>query len=79
VIRRRLHLVPFTVTIPANERDNDLPDKLKAEWPGILRWFINGCLMWQREGLNPPHVVKSATETYFEEQDAFETFKGEYV
>ena len=32
-IRRRLHLVPFTVTIPAAERDQQLPDKLLAEWP----------------------------------------------
>ena len=35
-IRRRLHLIPFTVTIPANERDQELPERLKAEWPGIL-------------------------------------------
>jgi putative DNA primase/helicase len=31
-IRRRIHLVPFTVTIPPAERDKDLPEKLKAEW-----------------------------------------------
>jgi hypothetical protein len=36
-IRRRFHLVPFTVTIPPEERDKDLADKLKAEWPGIPR------------------------------------------
>ena len=51
-IRRRLHLIPFTVTIPPDERDPDLPDKLRAEWPAILRWAIDGCLAWQREGLN---------------------------
>ena len=32
-IRRRLHLVPFTITIPPEERDKELFDKLKPEWP----------------------------------------------
>ena len=39
-IRRRLNLVPFTVTIPPAERDTGLPEKLKAEWSGILQWVI---------------------------------------
>src|SRR5262249_24891841 len=30
-IRRRFNLLPFTVTIPPEERDRDLPEKLKAE------------------------------------------------
>jgi hypothetical protein len=33
-MRRRLHLIPFTVTIPEAERDPLLAEKLKAEWPG---------------------------------------------
>ena len=35
-MRRRFNLLPFTVTIPPEDRDRDLPEKLKAEWPGIL-------------------------------------------
>jgi putative DNA primase/helicase len=42
-IRRRFNLVPFTVTIPPEERDEGLPEKLKAELPGILAWMIRGC------------------------------------
>ena len=34
-IRRRFHLIPFGVTIPAGERDGELADKLRTEWPGI--------------------------------------------
>ena len=32
-IRRRFYLVPFTVTIPAEERDPALLEKLKTELP----------------------------------------------
>ena len=70
-IRRRMYLIPFTVTIPENERDESLSEKLKAEWPGILQWIIDGCLMWQIDGLRPPEAVRRATAEYLEEEDAF--------
>lgn len=70
-IRRRLHLVPFAVTIPPADRDPDLPEKLKTEWPGILSWMIEGCLAWQADGLNPAEAVKAATAAYLEGEDAF--------
>ena len=69
-IRRRFHLVPFTITIPPSERDQNLAEKLKAEWPGILSWIIEGCAEWQRVGLQPPRAVTSATDDYFESEDA---------
>lgn len=69
-IRRRFHLVPFTVTIPPEERDDTLADKLKAEWPGILAWMIQGSLDWQRDGLAAPKSVTEATAAYMEGQDA---------
>jgi putative DNA primase/helicase len=70
-IRRRLHLVPFGVTIPPNERDRELDCKLKSEWPGILQWAIEGCLEWQRGGgLRPPKAVIEATEEYLQGEDS---------
>lgn len=42
-----MYLIPFTVTIPEDERDETLTEKLRAEWPGILQWMIDGCLMWR--------------------------------
>jgi putative DNA primase/helicase len=69
-ISRRIHLVPFTVTIPPEQRDPELADKLKAEWPGILSWMIEGCLEWQRGGLSPPEAVKAATHEYLSAEDA---------
>ncbi len=70
-MRRRLHLIPFNITIPPSERDPDLSRKLQNEWPGILDWAIKGCLDWQAKGLVPPAAVKDATSHYFENQDAF--------
>jgi putative DNA primase/helicase len=67
-IRRRFHLVPFTVTIA--EPDRELPEKLRAEWPGILAWMIEGCLSWLANGLNPPDPVTAATATYLNEEDS---------
>jgi putative DNA primase/helicase len=69
-IRRRLHLVPFTVTIPEEARDPTLRERLKAEWPGVLAWAIKGCLEWQRIGLVPPAAVRAATASYLEAEDA---------
>jgi putative DNA primase/helicase len=76
-IRRRFNLIPFTVTIPPEERDKDLGDKLKAEWPGILQWMVDGCLAWQREGLNPPEAVTAATAAYLEAQDSLAAWLDE--
>jgi putative DNA primase/helicase len=69
-IRRRFLLVPFTVTILPEDRDKELADKLKAEWPGILAWMIEGCRSWQAHGLDPPEAVTEATEAYLEAEDA---------
>ena len=69
-MRRRLHMVPFTVTIPKAKRDKTLPERLLAERDGILAWALEGCLEWQRMGLKPPPAVMAATEDYFEAEDA---------
>ena len=69
-IRRRLHLIPFAVTIPPAERDKNLVERLKIEWPGILAWMIDGCMDWQATGLQPPESVTEATAQYLEAEDA---------
>ncbi len=68
-LRSRLHLIPFTVTIPKEQRDPDLPEKLKQEWGGILQWAIEGALEYQQHGLKPPSVVTKATDEYFQDED----------
>ncbi len=69
-MKRRMHMIPFTVTIPPEKRDGRLTEKLLAERDGILAWAVAGCLAWQLEGLNPPACVRAATEEYFEAEDA---------
>jgi putative DNA primase/helicase len=76
-IWRRLRLVPFTVSIPPDEQDRHLLQKLEAELPGILRWALYGCLEWQREGLKPPAIVTEAVRQYREESDTLGRFIAE--
>jgi putative DNA primase/helicase len=70
----RIRLLPFTVTIAEAEQDKTLPDALRAEWPGVLRWAVEGCLAWQREGLGLPEQVRKATHTYRAEMDELGKF-----
>jgi putative DNA primase/helicase len=73
-IWRRIRLLPFTVTIPDERQDKRLAEKLTAELPGILRWALDGCLAWQREGLKPPKAVHWATGDYRAEMDVVATY-----
>lgn len=68
-IKRRFLILPFDHQ-PAR-RDPELPEKLKAEWPGILSWLIVGCLNWQANGLVVPAVMDAATQAYFDAEDTF--------
>ncbi|WP_350300619.1 phage/plasmid primase, P4 family [Peribacillus frigoritolerans] len=76
-IWRRIKLIPFTVTIPKDKIDYDLPDKLAREMPGILRWAVEGCLKWQADGLGEPDAVRDATEEYRQDMDILGPFIDE--
>jgi P4 family phage/plasmid primase-like protien len=76
-IWRRMRLVPFDVTIPEAERDKSLVSKLIEERAGILRWAVDGCLAWQREGLGEPEAVAAATADYRADQDVLGTWIDE--
>jgi putative DNA primase/helicase len=70
-IKRRMNLVNCAVTIPEDERDPELAEKLKAELSGILAWMIEGCMEWQKVGLKAPAAVVNATNNYIAGEDAF--------
>ena len=73
-IWRRILTLPFEVTIPVEERDRDLPDRLREELPGILNWAIEGLRFWRENGLQPPDTVIAATKAYRDEMNWFREF-----
>jgi putative DNA primase/helicase len=73
-IWRRINLIPFKVTVPDHKVDKYLQDKLRTELPGILKWAVDGCLEWEKSGLEVPSEVTSATESYRTEMDAVAAF-----
>jgi putative DNA primase/helicase len=78
-IWRRLQLMPFNQRyVKGKNRDDTLWAKLdQKELPGILRWCVEGCLAWQRIGLQPPEAVRRATQEYRQDQDILGDFFDE--
>jgi putative DNA primase/helicase len=72
-IWRRIRLIPFTVRIADDKIDHSLPDKLKAESPGILAWAVNG-LRNVTVGLNEPDCIRNATAEYRQDEDGIGRF-----
>ena len=76
---RRIELIGWPVTIPAEQRDAALPDKLRAEGAGILNWALDGLADFQRTGqLAVPEQVRKATTEYRAEQDIVGEWLGEH-
>ncbi|HXG54015.1 MAG TPA: phage/plasmid primase, P4 family [Vicinamibacterales bacterium] len=71
---RRLRLLPFTQRFDVNPA---LADELRAEAAGILAWAVRGCTAWQREGLQPPDIVRDATREYEQDSDPLAGFLAE--
>ena len=76
--RRRFNIVPFTRK-PAVEGPMIYPDKIRAEWPGVLRWMIEGLsrLARERSGPGRKHVVE-ATAAYFSERGTLRQWIDQY-
>lgn len=73
-IWRRIHMIPFNVQIPDNKVDKNLTHKLKAEMTSIFRWMLDGCALWQSEGLNMPRAVLECVREYRREMDVISAF-----
>lgn len=73
-IWRRIHLIPFAAKIPDECIDKNLKYKLRAEYPAILKWAVDGTLIWQREGLKMPKAVEDAVSEYKSEMDVISAF-----
>ena len=73
-IWRRIRLLPFTVRIPDSKIDRHLPEKLKAESSGILRWALDGLADYRERGLDEPAIVLNATKAYRADEDLIGRF-----
>lgn len=73
---RRIRLIPFTRVFEGEQMEDR--DKLDAtlarEMSGILRWALEGCMRWQKEGLHEAKAVRKATESYRDESDPLAEF-----
>lgn len=79
-IWRRIHIIPFSVTIPESAVDKYLPFKLMQELPDILAWIVEGYKLWKMEGLRKPKVIADAVEEYRNEMDVISAFlASDYV
>lgn len=76
-IWRRIHLIPFTVNIPAEKVDRKLKDKLMQELDGIFLWCLEGLKRYNAEGLSKPSAVIKAVEQYRGEMDTISKFLDE--
>jgi putative DNA primase/helicase len=76
-IWRRVRLIPFDVTIPEEERDKKLGERLQKYADGILCWMLEGCLAWQMQGLGTASAVQRATNSYRGESDVFAAWLDE--
>ena len=70
-----MRLVPWETT--PRTIDTTLGEQLALEGPGILRWLVEGCLAWQRDGLGSAASIDEATTAYRHEQDVCSAFLEE--
>jgi putative DNA primase/helicase len=69
-IWRRIHLLPFTMAIPADKVEKDFRERrLMPELPGILNWAVAGLAAYRKQGLNPPQAVLASTQEYRDDMD----------
>ncbi len=59
--------------------DPTLTKKLEKELVGILGWLVRGCLLYQKYGLNPPHLVTESTKEYRSEENFYCGWKEDCV
>jgi P4 family phage/plasmid primase-like protien len=78
-IWRRVRLIPFTQKFEGDAADRQLPEKLAAEASGILNWCVRGCLLWQKEGLEMPTVIRAAVDEYKRDEDRLADFLEDCV
>jgi len=75
-IWRRMRVVKWPVTLSFDEQRqfDDVVGELMEEAPGILRWLVDGALMYLADGLVSPPGVMAETQSYRDEMDSVGRF-----
>lgn len=62
----RIWVIEFNEHFDENSRDKNLKEIFNdpENKPTILKWLIDGCLDYMKNGLNPPECVRQATNNY---------------
>ena len=72
-------MIFFTVTIPPEQRDKNLTQKLMAENSGIFNWLLQGYALWKKEGLKEPEAIRVANDEYRYDMDSIQAFIDEVM
>jgi len=77
---RRFLLIPFNVTIPKEEQDKHLAQKIiKNELPGVLNWVLNGLdRLVKQDRFTYSEAAENALNSYRKESDTVLLFLEEY-
>lgn len=76
---RRVKNLAWKRRILPHEMDTTLPDALRAEEAGILRWIIDGAIEYHARGLQEPACVTDSTTNYKDSSDPLGTFLSNIV
>lgn len=77
---RRIQRIPCNNALRAEDQNPSIKAALqnvRVAGPAILKWALDGCLAWQREGLRPPRAIVEATKAYQAEMDPLTQFIAE--
>lgn len=76
-IWRRIVKIPMTRSLKDDEVDQNLIYKLRTEKDEIFTWLVEGCLLWQKEGLKLPACLQKEKEEYRTEMDLVQRWINE--
>jgi P4 family phage/plasmid primase-like protien len=77
-IWKRIKPIEFIAKVPSEKVVDKIEEKLIAEeGPGILAWFVEGCVDWKKTGLAYPEKVIEGARNYRNEQDEVRCFVEE--
>ena len=77
-IRSRFRFLNFEKSFAGRE-DKHLAEKLEEEWPAILRWIMDGALLYYESGLPVPEKVLADTNDYLEDANIFSQWLQEHT